>query len=156
MVEWRRDEFVVSTDRQRLDVDAVVHFLAEEAYWAKGRGRDVVERSIAGSLVFGMYDGQGRQVGFARVVTDQATFAWLCDVFILPVAQGRGLGTWLMGCVVAHPELQGLRRWLLGTQDAHGLYRKFGFTELQDASRYMVRQAASSSVSKDEHKGSES
>jgi len=137
--EWRRDRWTISTDPARIDLEVVFDFLSEEAYWAQGRERDVVERSVAGSLVFGVYDGE-RQIGFARAVTDRATFAWICDVFVLPEARGSGLGVWLMECVVAHPHLKGLRRMLLATRDAHDLYRKVGFSELPEPSRFMVRQ----------------
>jgi len=137
--EWRRDRWTISTDPARIDLEVVFDFLSEEAYWAQGRERDVVERSVAGSLVFGVYDGE-RQIGFARAVTDRATFAWICDVFILPEARGNGLGVWLMECIVAHPQLQGLRRMFLATRDAHDLYRQVGFTELPEPSRFMIRQ----------------
>jgi GNAT superfamily N-acetyltransferase len=141
MPEWRhRDGFVVSTDPERLDLDLVHRELAA-SYWAAGVARETVERSIAGSLVFGVYDDL-RQVGFARVVTDRATFAWLCDVFVIEPFRGRGLGLWLMACVVGHPELQGLRRWLLATRDAHELYRKVGFEPLPEPGRFMIRRGA--------------
>lgn len=138
--EWHRDRWTISTDPARIDLEVVFDFLSEEAYWAQGRERDVVERSVAGSLVFGVYDAD-RQIGFARAVTDRATFAWICDVFILPEARGNGLGVWLMECIVAHPLLQGLRRMFLATRDAHDLYRKVGFSELPEPSRFMIRQA---------------
>jgi len=104
-----------------------------------GRTREVVERSIAGSTCFGVFDGKGRQVGFARVVTDEATFAWICDVFVLPEARGRGLSKSLVRAIVEHPDLQNMRRWLLGTRDAHKLYARFGFEPLPEPGRYMVR-----------------
>lgn len=118
-------------------------YLSRDSYWAQGRSRDVVQRSIANSLCFGLYScgPDERQLGFARVVTDRATFAWVCDVFVLPEARGQGMGVWLMGCVMSHPDLRGLRRIFLATRDAHDLYRKFGFTELPEPSRFMVRQA---------------
>jgi GNAT superfamily N-acetyltransferase len=125
-VEWTRGEYVVSTDPDRLDLAAVHQFLSEEAYWSPGVPLDVVRRAVAGSLVFGLYHGQ-EQAGLARVVSDRATFAWLCDVYVLPEHRGHGLGKWLMECVKSHPELQGLRRWMLATRDAHGLYEQFGF-----------------------------
>ena len=96
------------------------------------------ERALAGSIVFGIYQGDN-QVGLARVVSDRATFAWVCDVFVLESHRGHGLGKWLMECMVSHPELQGLRRWMLGTRDAHGLYKQYGFTELHDPGRFMER-----------------
>ena len=110
-------------------------FLSQEAYWSPGVPIDVVERAIAGSIVFGLYCGNA-QAGLARVVSDRATFAWLCDVFVLPEHRGQGLGKWLMECVKAHPDLQGLRRWMLATRDAHGLYEQFGFTPV-DQGRFM-------------------
>ncbi|HET8699762.1 MAG TPA: GNAT family N-acetyltransferase [Gammaproteobacteria bacterium] len=123
---WTRDSFVVSCAPADQDVD-VIHAFLVESYWAKGVPRDTVARSIRGSLCFALLDG-ARQVGFARVISDRAMIAYLADVFVLPDHRGRGLGTWLVQCVLAHPELQGMRRWLLGTRDAHGLYRKLGFT----------------------------
>jgi GNAT superfamily N-acetyltransferase len=139
MVEWQRDDgSIISTDPGRLDIDLVHRELAT-SYWAADVARETVERSIAGSIVFGVYDGQ-RQVGFARVVTDRATFAWVCDVFVVEPYRGRRLGVWLMECVVAHPELQGLRRWLLATRDAHDLYRKVGFEALPEPDRFMIRR----------------
>jgi GNAT superfamily N-acetyltransferase len=137
-VEWQRDGYVISDDPSRLDVDAIHGFLAA-SYWANGIPRDVVERSIAGSLVFGVYAPDGRQVGFARAITDQATFCWIADVFVLPQERGQGLGVWLMESMVGHPELQGLRRFVLATRDAHELYRKVGFAELPEPGRFMIR-----------------
>jgi GNAT superfamily N-acetyltransferase len=119
----------------RIDVERTHQFLSEVAYWSLGVPRDVVSRAIQGSIVFGVYNG-GEQVGMARVVSDKATFAWLCDVWILPDERGHGLGKWLMECVKAHPELQGLRRWMLATRDAHGLYAQFGYVPV-DPERFM-------------------
>jgi GNAT superfamily N-acetyltransferase len=134
-------EYTISTDPERLDVDVVHRFLSTDAYWSPGVARDVVERSIAGSMPFGVYRGDD-QVGFARVVTDRATFAWIADVFVLADHRGQGLGKRLVEEIMAHPELRGLRRWLLGTADAHELYRRFGFEELDNSSgRFMVREA---------------
>lgn len=130
-------ELEISTDPARLDVDAIHRFLSEESYWARGRTREVVERTIANSLCFGAFLGQ-RQVGYARVVSDFATFAWLADVFILDEFRGRGYGKALVQAVVAHPDLQGLRRILLATQDAHGLYAHYGFTPVPPG-RFMER-----------------
>lgn len=121
------DAFHVSTDLSRLDVSMIYRFLSEESSWAVGIGRDVVERAIDNSLCFGGYV-DGRQVAFARVVTDYATFANLVDVFVLPGFRGRGYGVQLIQAVMDHPSLQGLRRFTLATADAHGLYRRFGFT----------------------------
>jgi len=134
-VEWQRDGYEISTDPPRIDLERTHRFLSEEAYWSEGVPRDVVRRSIEGSIVFGVYRGQ-TQVGMARVVSDRATFAWLCDVWIDPAERGHGLGKWLMECVKAHPELQGLRRWMLATRDAHGLYAQYGYTEV-DPGRFM-------------------
>ena len=136
VVEHRRAEFLISTDRARLDLD-VIHGFLTSCYWAKGIPRDLVARSIEFSLNFGIYDRSGSQVGFARVVTDFATVAYLGDVFVLESHRGRGLGKWLMECVMQHPSLQGLRRWILLTRDAHGLYSQSGFTPLQTPEWYM-------------------
>jgi GNAT superfamily N-acetyltransferase len=125
----------ISTDRALLDVDAI-HAYLSRSYWAARIPRDVVARSLDHSLCFGVYDG-GRQVGFARVITDRATYAYLADVYILASHRGRGLGVRLMEHVMAHPDLQGLRRWSLVTQDAQGLYRKFGFQPLAQPERHM-------------------
>ena len=136
---WQREDgFEISTDPDRVDVAQTHRFLSEESYWAAGVPREVVERSIAGSLVFGIYKGM-KQVGFARVVSDRATFAWVGDVFVLPEYRGHALGKWLMECIVSHPDLQGLRRWMLATRDAHDLYAKYGFTPLHDPTRFMER-----------------
>ena len=126
--EWHRDEFTISTDRVRLDVPFIHEFLSTSSYWAKGREFEVVRRSVENSLPFGLYEGT-RQIGFARAVTDYATFAWLADVFVIDDYRGRGLGKWLVEVALAHPELQKLRRWILATRDAHEIYRHFGFTE---------------------------
>jgi GNAT superfamily N-acetyltransferase len=131
----RRDGLEISTDRARLDIDWI-HVSLRETYWATNIPRDVVTRSLDGSLVFGVYDG-ARQVGLARVITDRATFAYLADVFIEPSLRGRGLADWLMTTIRAHPELQGLRRWMLATADAHALYAKHGFTPLAHPARFM-------------------
>jgi uncharacterized damage-inducible protein DinB/GNAT superfamily N-acetyltransferase len=132
----RRGDLLVSTDPALLDLGVIHRFLADRSYWAAGRPLEVVRRSLANSLCFGLYEA-GRQVGLARVVTDRATFAWLCDVFVLEPYRDRGLGKWLVECVLGHPALQGLRRFLLGTRDAHGLYRRFGFSPLADPTRFL-------------------
>jgi len=129
-------EYEISTDAHRLNIAAIHNFLAEESYWSPGIPRSTVERAIQNSLCFGVYF-RTEQVGFARVVTDRATFALLADVFILSKHRGKGLSKRLMRCVVEHEDLQGLRRLLLLTSDAHGLYRQFGFKELGDPSRFM-------------------
>ena len=134
-MEWTRDSFTVTDDRARLDRDVIWRFLSS-SYWATNIPRSIVDRSIDNSLCFGLLAG-ARQIGFARVVSDRATFAYLGDVFVLPEYRGRGLAKWLIACVLSHPELQGLRRWILGTRDAHGLYQKFGFTPLEDPTRAM-------------------
>jgi GNAT superfamily N-acetyltransferase len=134
--EYRRADFLISTDRERLNLD-VVHGFLTNSYWAEGIPREVVARSIESSLCFGIYENSGEQVGFARVVSDFATVAYLGDVFVLGSHRGRGLGKWLMECVVQHPALQNLRRWILLTRDAHGLYSQFGFEPLKAPERYM-------------------
>ena len=137
----RIPHYRISTDRTLLDLDAIHNFLTQ-SYWAAGIPRDVVARAIEHSLCFGVYRepeaGGGRQqAGFARVITDYATYGYVADVYILEEHRGRGLGKWLMRCIMEHPELQGLRRWSLVTRDAHGLYREFGFRELAKPERHM-------------------
>jgi ribosomal protein S18 acetylase RimI-like enzyme len=124
---WRREDYQISTDRDRLDVAVIHEFLHDDAYWAQGVPREVVERTIAHSLNFGLFHDAEGQVGFARVVTDFGVIAYLADVFVLPAHQGRGLGRWLVSTVVTHPDLQHLRRFTLATRDAHSLYASFGF-----------------------------
>lgn len=142
VVEHTRDGYVVSSDPARLDLDVVHRFLSEDSYWAPGIPRALLERAVAHSLPFGLYDATGAQVGFARVVTDRTTFAYLADVFVLDAHRGHGLGQWLTRCVLAHPDLQGLRRVLLTTQDAHGLYEKVGFVQAPFPERFMVIEHA--------------
>jgi GNAT superfamily N-acetyltransferase len=132
------DRYEISNDPARLDVTRIHRFLSTEAYWSAGVTRDVVERSIQNSLPFGVYAADGSQVGFARVVTDYATFAWIADVYIEENHRGHGLGKRLVAEILEHPDLQGLRRWMLGTADAHELYRRFGFDELQRGERFMA------------------
>ena len=136
VAEFRRGEFLISTDPARLDLDVIYNFLTN-CYWAKGIPREVVARSSEHSLCFGIYDGSGAQLGFARVVSDFATVAYLGDVFVLESHRGRGLSKWLMQCILQHPGLQNLRRWILLTGDAHGLYAQFGFTPVKSPERYM-------------------
>ncbi|HEV2469037.1 MAG TPA: GNAT family N-acetyltransferase [Candidatus Sulfotelmatobacter sp.] len=136
VIESMRDGFLVSTDPARLDLD-VIHGFLTNCYWAKGIPRETVERSIEHSLCFGIYDSQGAQVGFARVISDFATVAYLGDVFVKESHRGRGLSKWLMECIMRHPALQGLRRWILLTRDAHGLYKQFGFTPVKLPELYM-------------------
>ena len=129
-------DYVISTDPARLDRELIHRFLSEESYWARGRSHTVVDRSLDHSLCFGVYHHEG-QVGFARPVTDRATFAWIADVFVLPAHRGQGLGKRLLQEVLAHPELQGLDRWLLATADAHVLYARLGFQALAGDGRFM-------------------
>jgi GNAT superfamily N-acetyltransferase len=134
-MEWTRGQFSISTDPARLDREVIHRFLVT-SYWSPEIPREIVDRSIDNSMPFGLYEG-GRQIGFARVITDRATFAYLADVFILESHRGLGLGLWLMKTILAHPELQNLRRWTLFTKDAHGLYRKVGFRDIEDPPRCM-------------------
>jgi GNAT superfamily N-acetyltransferase len=122
----RRGEFSVSTDPQLLDLQVIHDFLSNRSYWAQGIPLETVRRCLEGSLCFGLYENNA-QIGLARVVTDRASFAWLCDVFVLEKYRGRGFSKWLMECVMAHPDLQGLRRFILGTRDAQTLYTRYGF-----------------------------
>jgi GNAT superfamily N-acetyltransferase len=133
--EHYRDGFVISTDPSKLQVEEIYAYLAR-SYWAENRSLEKVALSLQHSLCFGLYIHQ-RQIGFARVVSDYSTFAYLCDVYILEEYQYRGLGKWLMSVVMSHPDLRGLRLWSLLTRDAHGLYRQFGFTELKYPERWM-------------------
>lgn len=139
-MEVTRDEFLISTDRSRLDVDAIQHFLENDSYWARTRTLEQTQTAIENSICFGVYHDE-RQIGFARVVSDHATFAYLGDVYVIGEYRGRGLSKWLMEVIVAHPQLQGLRRWVLATRDAHTLYEKFGFHELVHPERWMERPA---------------
>ena len=137
---WARDGFTISTDRAHLDREVVWRFLHDESYWANRIPRALFERSLERSLSFSLFSGDagngGAQIGFARVVTDGATFAWLCDVFVLPAYRGHGLATWLIETVVGHPDLQVQRGFVLATRDAHGLYAKFGWLPVE-AGRFM-------------------
>ena len=135
MHRWTRDTIEISTDPQRLDVALIHEFLAR-TYWSPGIPEDIVRRGIDHSVCFGVYE-HGKQIGFARAVTDRATFAYLCDVFVLPACRGRGISKFLMESILAHPELQHLRRWMLATADAHGLYQQFGFKPLGRPDRIM-------------------
>jgi GNAT superfamily N-acetyltransferase len=134
---WERPPYRISDQPEAVDVVLVHEFLAK-SYWARGIPRETVARGIAHSLPFSVFLGE-RQVGFARVVTDRATFAYLADVFVVEDARGRGLAAWLVATILGHPELQRLRRWLLVTRDAHGLYRKFGFAAVADPSMLLTR-----------------
>jgi GNAT superfamily N-acetyltransferase len=140
-MEWQRENFVISTAKARLDTEAIQKFLSEESYWAKSRTLEQTLRAIENSICFGLYLDD-RQIGFARVVSDQATFAYLGDVYILDEFRGQGLSKWLMETILSHPDLQGLRRWLLATRDAHGLYAQYDFTPLKVPERWMERNAS--------------
>jgi len=134
--ELQRDGYLVSTDRSLLDLDAVHAFLSQRSYWAAGISRERLANAIENSLPFGVYQ-DGKQIGFARAITDHVTFAYLADVYIDEAYRGRGLSKLLMEAVVGHPRLQSLRRWVLGTRDAHSLYRQFGFIPLEEPARWM-------------------
>jgi GNAT superfamily N-acetyltransferase len=138
---WRRGEYLISTDASMLDLE-VVHGFLRRSYWAAGVPENVVRRSIENSLCFGVYRGE-EQAGFARVVTDRATFAYLADVFVLEQHRGRGIGKWLVEVILSHPDLQGLRRWMLATRDAHDLYRRYAFAELARPGIFMEKKDAS-------------
>jgi N-acetylglutamate synthase-like GNAT family acetyltransferase len=135
ILETQRANFTISTDPKRLDVDTICEFL-KRAYWANTRPRERTERAIQNSLVFGVYDG-ARQIGVARVVSDYSIFAYLCDVFIHEDYRAQGLGKWLIQTIMEHPGLRDMRRWLLVTSDAHGLYKQFGFTAIEDPEHWM-------------------
>ncbi len=131
-----RGEFTIDTERSRLDTDAIQHFLENDSYWARNRTREQTLAAIENSICFGLYTAS-RQIGFARVVSDRATFAYVGDVYVIDEFRGQGLSKWLMETMLAHPDLQGLRRWVLATRDAHGLYAQYGFTELKHPDRWM-------------------
>ncbi len=139
--EWKRAGFVITTDPAKIDVDATHEFLSQKGYWAEGVPREIVARSIENSLCFAIFDTSNpdgnKQIGFARAISDFATYAYLADVYVLEPYRGRGLSKWLMEVIMAHPKLQGLRRWNLVTRDAHGLYEQFGFTRTANPERYM-------------------
>jgi GNAT superfamily N-acetyltransferase len=135
--ELSRDEYVISTDPSRIDMDVVCDFL-NRSYWARGRPRERTELGLAHSLVFGLYAGH-HQIGLARVVTDYAIIAYLCDVFIHEAHRGRGLGKWLIETIINHPDLKHVRRWLLATDDAHGLYAQYDFKPLDRVENWMQR-----------------
>lgn len=135
----KKDNFYISTDKSLLDINLIYHYLSLESYWATGRSKETIKKSIHHSLCFGIYDNTHKQLGFARVVSDYAVFAWLMDVFVLDDYQGKGLGKQLINAIVNHQDLQGLKRWGLGTKDAHGLYEKFGFKSLSEPDKMMER-----------------
>lgn len=130
-----KDRFIISTEKEKFDIDLIYSFL-NRTYWAEGISKEIIRRSIEGSLCFGVFEND-KQIGFARMVTDKATFAYLADVFIIEEYCGRGLSKWLMEVIMSHPDLQGLRRIMLATRDAHELYKKFGFTPLNNVDRWM-------------------
>jgi len=134
-MEWHQDGYIITTDKSRIDIGTVHQFLVS-SYWAAGIPRETVERSIKGSLCFIILHGE-KQVGFARVITDEASFAYLTDVFVLEAYRGKGLSKWLMEVIIHYPALQGLRRFLLATRDAHGLYALYGFAPLMNADTWM-------------------
>ena len=136
----RSGKFTISTDKTRLQVPVIHEFLSQESYWARGRSIEQTKTAIENSICFGVYQGE-RQIGFARVVSDCATFAYLGDVFIIEEFRGQGVSKWLMETIISHPELQGLRRWVLATRDAHALYEKFGFHPLTFPDRWMEKPA---------------
>jgi GNAT superfamily N-acetyltransferase len=138
-MRWEHpDGFVADDDPARVDLDVVQGFLSTSSYWAPGLPREVMAKAIANSLNVGVYDAAGAQVAYARAATDRATFAWIADVFVLPSHRGHGLGRFVVSTLLDHPELQGLRRLMLATADAHGLYRSFGFEDVADPSRLLV------------------
>ncbi|MFI5152119.1 MAG: GNAT family N-acetyltransferase [Chitinophagales bacterium] len=134
---WERDGFLITTEENKMDIVYIHEFLSTKSYWAEGVPFRIVEKSIRGSLCFGLFKGK-QQIGFARAITDKATFAWLADVFIDEQFRGHGLGKWLMEIIVSHNDLQGLRRIMLGTKDAHGLYAQYGFVSLPYPERMMT------------------
>ena len=136
-IHWTRQSYEITCDPRRADLDVVSTFLAS-SYWAAGISRELIAKSLRDSICFSMFDSN-RQIGFARVISDRTTFAYLADVFIIAEYRGGGLATWLIECVVAHPDLQNLRRWMLATRDAHGLYEKVGFTALRRPEVFMER-----------------
>lgn len=139
-MDTEQNGFLISTAKSRLDLDAIHDFLSKESYWAQNRTREQTQTAIDNSICFGVYYGE-LQIGFARVVSDQATFAYVGDVYIIEEFRGKGLSKWLMQVIIDHPHLQGLRRWVLATRDAHGLYKQFEFDELRHPTRWMERTA---------------
>ncbi|MDR5857633.1 GNAT family N-acetyltransferase [Caballeronia sp. LZ062] len=139
-MKWTRGDYRVTTDIDSFDFDVIHHYLSEVAYWSPGVPRETVERAARHSLAFGLFEGT-QQIGYARMITDTATFAYLADVFVLPARQGAGLGKWMMECVMSHPDLQRLRRMMLVTSDAHGLYARFGFRASAHPERIMEKTA---------------
>lgn len=137
-MEYQKGEYTISTDRRKMQVSVIHEYLANDSYWSQGIPRKKVEQAIRNSACFGVFHGK-KQVGFCRVVTDYVRFAWLADVFILPGHRGKGLSKWMMQTLMEFPDFQEIRRWMLGTRDAHGLYRQFGFAALQQPDNIMDR-----------------
>jgi GNAT superfamily N-acetyltransferase len=138
-MEWQKEPYSINTDKSKLDVRMIHHFLYTTAHWAVGRPMSIVRKSIENSLCFGLFDGE-QQIGFARLVTDTATVGWICDMFVLPSHRGKGLGRWLVECMMNHPDVKGLRRILLNTRDAHDLYVKYaGFRPLLKSESWLER-----------------
>ncbi len=133
---WRKGDYLISTDPTRLNIPLIHDFISTQSYWGQGRRIETVQRALDNSLTFGLYK-HDEQVGFARVVTDYCTFAWLADVFVVEGHRGMGLSKWLMEVIISHPELVNMRRWVLATKDAHGLYAQFGFEPLLQPERWM-------------------
>jgi N-acetylglutamate synthase-like GNAT family acetyltransferase len=140
-MNWQKENFIISDEKEKLDAEYIHDYLANKSYWAENIPLETVRKSIDGSICFGIYENE-KQIGFARVVTDKATFGYLADVFIDENYRAKGLSKWLMEIIMAHRELQGLRRWMLGTKDAHGLYEKFGFEPLENPERIMHKYNA--------------
>ena len=135
---WENGYFSCSTDKSKLQLEIIHHYLSEKSYWAKGRSMKKIKTSIENSECFGIYNKE-KQVGFARVVSDFAIYGYILDVFVLEDERGKGLGKWLMHCIMNHPKLTEIHRWMLGTEDAHGLYKQFGFTPLKKVQIHMER-----------------
>ncbi|HMV09157.1 MAG TPA: GNAT family N-acetyltransferase [Cyclobacteriaceae bacterium] len=135
-ITLHKNQFTISTDKSKLDIHSIHEFLSTKAYWCLNIPKDTVQTAIENSLCFGVYEGS-KQIGFARVISDFSTIAYLGDVYVLEEYRGHGLSKWLMETIMTHPELQGLRRWILLTGDAHGLYRQFGWTDIADPSKWM-------------------
>ena len=139
-LEWNRNEYLISTNPEMLQPKVILDYMQNQSYWAKTRTAKQMSTAIKNSLCFGLFHRK-KQVGFARVVTDYAVFAYLADVYILPDRQGASLGKWLMQVILSHPELQNITRWILATRDAHRLYEKYGFQRLNHAERWMEKPA---------------
>ncbi|HSZ84999.1 MAG TPA: GNAT family N-acetyltransferase [Puia sp.] len=135
-MNWYKENFIISDEKEKLNAEYIHDYLSKKSYWAENIPLETVKKSIDGSICFGMCQNE-KQIGFARVVTDKATFGYLADVFIDEDYRGKGLSKWMMEIIMAYPELQGLRRWMLGTRDAHELYSKFGFEPLENPNRVM-------------------